>query len=380
MKSVIAAIAVCVALLVQTSVYSGEPGKEGENKDQEKKPSWFDNVQIKGDFRYRHETAKEEDVTDRNRERIRVRLGADAKVDESIKLVFRIASCADNDPRSTNQTLDDGFTHKAVWIDLAYFEAHPKMIKGLSLYGGKMNNPFLTISCNDLIWDFDLTPEGLAFKYSLSLGSLEPFVSGCGFVADERAAENDAWLVGGQTGLSLKCGELVSLKFGIGYFDYQATKGRPTFYHTTEGFGNSVVTVGPTTYYINDYDEFEGFAELSLKVGSVPLSIFADYVTNRAVKQDDTGYLAGFAIGKTKEPGDWSIKYIFRKLEKDAVIGAFTDADCWGGGTNGEGNKLSFELVIVKNTTLGLIAFFDKKDLDNETDYNKYQVDISFKF
>jgi hypothetical protein len=37
-----------ILLLVQTGIFAQEQMKESEKKE-EKKPSWFDNVQIKGD-------------------------------------------------------------------------------------------------------------------------------------------------------------------------------------------------------------------------------------------------------------------------------------------------------------------------------------------
>ena len=53
----------------------------------------------------------------------------------------------------------------------------------------------------------------------------------------------------------------------------------------------------------------------------------------------DTGYLAGFKLGKAKSKGSWQFQYQYEDLEADATLGAITDSDFMGGGTDGEGHK-----------------------------------------
>ncbi|MCX7703972.1 MAG: putative porin [Planctomycetota bacterium] len=344
-----------------------------EEKKEEKKP-WTDNITLLGDFRLRHETIKEENVTERNRERIRVRFGAEAKLNDEFKLTLRLAS-GSSDPVSTNQTLTGGFTRKDINIDLAFFEWNP-IDKKLSFLGGKMKNPLLIPGKSDLIWDGDLSPEGIAVKYTVSAKTVEPFITVAGFSVEERATAPDAWLFAGQGGLTLKFNEDTNLKFGGGYFNYGRTKGYQPFYLTTNGFGNTLVG----GRYANDYNEVEWFIEFKFKTGKIPFILFADYVENNGASEDNTGYLFGFSIGKNKSPGDWSISYDYRRLEKDAVIGAFTDSDSWNGGTNGEGHRFSFEIVVAKNVSLGTTMFLNKKDLDNKTDFKRFQFDLVLKF
>jgi hypothetical protein len=367
--------AFAVLLPVQSRIFAQEQLKE-EKKEPEKKLLWSDNVTVTGDFRYRHETIKEENVTERNRDRVRVRVGAEVKLNDEVKFTLRLAT-GGADPVSTNQTLTEGFSRKSIAVDLAYFEWKPESVKGLSLFGGKMKNPLQMPGSSDLIWDSDLTPEGLAARYSPSAGRIEPFITAAGFSVEERSADPDAWLFAVQSGFSLKFGQNANVKMGAGYFDFGRAEGFKPFYDPTKGFGNTLDAGGN---YANDYGELEGFVEYNFKAGSIPLSLFADYVKNDGASKDNTGYLAGFRIGRSKEPGDWSFLYNYRRLEKDAVIGASTDSDSWGGGTDGKGHKVFFEIVAAKNVSLGATAFFNKKTLDNETDYKRFQFDVVFKF
>ena len=107
-------------------------------------PGWIENVKLGGDFRLRYENIDDDDMNDdRNRGRIRARLKLDAEVNDEIDLHFRFATGSD-DPVSTNQTFDDAFSSKSIWLDHAYFDYQPEWLEGLSLLGGKMKNPYFT--------------------------------------------------------------------------------------------------------------------------------------------------------------------------------------------------------------------------------------------
>jgi hypothetical protein len=55
------------------------------------------------------------------RERIRCPLSATGKVNDNTDVNVRLAT-GSADPVSTNQTLDGGFTSKALWVDHAYYD------------------------------------------------------------------------------------------------------------------------------------------------------------------------------------------------------------------------------------------------------------------
>ncbi|MFO7902329.1 MAG: putative porin, partial [Pirellulaceae bacterium] len=73
----------------------------------------------------------------RNRARFRLRFGIKKTwLDDQIEVGFRLASGSDDDPTSTNQSFDNFWSTKPVWIDLAYATWRPKAIKGLTVTGG----------------------------------------------------------------------------------------------------------------------------------------------------------------------------------------------------------------------------------------------------
>jgi hypothetical protein len=95
------------------------------------------------------------------------------------------------------------------------------------------------------------------------------------------------------------------------------------------------------------------------------------------------GDVYGITIGKAKNPHTWEVGYMNEKLEADATPGSFADADNWGGGTDGKGNKYYGKYQIMKNLQ-GVVTYYDdKKTISNAAktvDYNRLQVDLVASF
>ena len=341
---------------------------------------WAENVKISGDLRYRYEMVDEEGANNRNRNRIRARLGITGKVTDDVEVGLRLAtsepfSSDKGDPVSTNQTLDDAFSKKAIWLDLAYFKWSPKD-SGLNVIGGKMENPFYRVGGNQLIWDSDLTPEGIAIQYIRSLGENdELFANGGGFWVNEVSGGADTELWGIQGGLKHKFADKSTLTGGASYYSYGNINGSGPLIGT--GFqGNS----NAGSLYTNDYDIAEVFGEYGFKLGQTPAAAFVSYVKNTSASTtQDTGWLIGGKLGKCKDPGSWEFSYNYRNLEADAVLGAFSDSDFVGGGTNGKGHRFGYTYQLAKNLQGALTYFLDDKSNDSHG-YNRLQADLVFKF
>ena len=135
--------------------------KVAESKTESTSSSWPDRIKFSGDFRYREEYIDQENKETRNRNRIRLRLAAKAQVNDRLDMNFRLATGVD-DPASGNQTLDGGFNTKDFGLDRAYFNY--KMTDALTLTAGKMKNPAYKAGKNQVIWDNDVNPEGVAIQ------------------------------------------------------------------------------------------------------------------------------------------------------------------------------------------------------------------------
>lgn len=339
--------------------------------------SWTEKVTIKGDFRYRHQTDDPENGLERNRNRFRARIGIDAKLDDQTKLGFQLAS-GSSDPISTNQTLDEGFSSKQVNIDLAYFQWNPARAKGVTLAGGKIKNPFFTPGETEMIWDGDLNPEGIAGTFESSGSETAKFfITLAGFWVEENSSSPDAGLRAAQAGVTLTGkSKKVSATFGGSFYDYSNAKGYSTFYDYEDSFGNSI---DMNDAYMYDYNLLEGFAQVTANAGSTPFSIFASVVSNGDADSAKTGFLVGASIGQAKKTGSAMFRYNYRKVERDAVVGAFTDSDFGGGGTDRKGHEIGLDVMASSKVKLGATVFLVKKGLENSTDHNILQLDANFK-
>ncbi len=332
--------------------------------------SWADKIKLGGDLRYRHEYKDVDEKVERHRQRIRLRVSASAEVNDALKVMVRLASGSD-DPVSSNQTLDDFGSSKSLNLDRGYFAW--SVMEGVELLGGKMAKPFICVS--DLIWDGDYNPEGLAAK--AEMGAL---MASAGYLwIDERSGdEDDGMLYVGQVAGQMDMDD-ISVLVGASLYYYDNLEGEALY--DGDSFGNSTVTVGEGDdageVFATGFEEIEGFAQIKMNMG-MPVTLYGQYVVNEGADDNDTGYLAGVSLGKAKAAGSMAVGYNYRDLEADAVLGALSDSDMAGGGSDIKGHKISAKYQIAKNWQLA--AAYLIGEAAGSTDYNTLQVDLVAKF
>jgi len=374
--------------------------------------AWFSRWTLKGDFRYRHEWINDgtfpDRQRDRNRHRVRVRLGAFAEVNDEWDVGIQLATGGAG-PTGTNQTLDTFFTSKAVFWDLLYARYQPKKIENLQVIFGKMKMPFYE-AARDLIWDSDVRPEGIAAKYHVKAAeNLTVYFNGGGFWVDERqfdAVSNDTadtslWAAQIYAKLDVpQVTEKCYVKSGITYYDYGNIEGFPASLGLA---GNTGDIARGLNRYAMDYDIWNPFVEVGFPVAKLPFKVFGDLVINSAAedpqrlpirpgqmnpyafpKENDFGWAAGFQLGQAKKPGSWQLAYKYRVLDPDAVVGALSDADFGGGGTNSKGHRVSIGYALAKNVVIAATYLCDEQNVQSHADDDDFrhalQVDLKLKF
>ena len=131
-----------------------------------------------GDIRFRYESilnqlnsqpstdntsAVGNQLTARNRFRLRARLAARAQLSKEFEMGLRLATGADPDIISSNQTLTDFFSHKNFALEQAYVTYKPSFLPGFQVQGGKFEVPWLR---TEMTIDNDLNPEGMNESYT----------------------------------------------------------------------------------------------------------------------------------------------------------------------------------------------------------------------
>src|SRR3954468_470853 len=142
---------------------------------------------------------------DRNRVRLRLRLGVEGKLNEDFNAGIYLAtgiwgngSPTFTDPISTNETATGFFEKKTIGLDRGWITYNPVAHKWLNLTGGKFA---YTWQRTNYMFDPDLNPEGFSKKFSFDMnhGLLKNVTfQGMQLIFNEASKGRDGKAVGGQ--------------------------------------------------------------------------------------------------------------------------------------------------------------------------------------
>lgn len=350
--------------------------KSASQAEFEKKVAWATKTQFKGDVRVRQETINIDGQTnsqDKDRQRIRARLGAYTEINPQVSTGIRIATGGSSDARSTNQDLDGYFVKKDLWLDLGYIDYAPTAVKNLHVIGGKMNQPW--VSMGDVIWDGDINPEGLATTYSIPLGGKSELFGSAGYYTLKDNIDGEGTQF--RHDLSMTAGQL-GAKFAP-TDNLKVTVGGSVYAFDNDKDSAALRVNGNTT---NQFRLYEGFGQVDISGLGLPLALYGQYVVNNDSTDDqDTAWLTGI---KTKVFG-FGLDYNYRDTQRNAVVGAFTDSDFANGTTGSRGHKIKVGYEIDKNFSVGATYFLTKADYAyanaaRDSDAKTLQLDVEAKF
>jgi hypothetical protein len=353
---------------------------------------------------------------DRQRLRIRARLGLSAKITDHVSAGLRITTGNTSDPVSTNQTLGSDFNKFSLVLDRAFVKAKPW--EWLSISGGRMPNPFFS---TDLVWDDDLNFDGVAATFNpwiRSDRSGKPFFTLGAFPLQEVESSTtnlarDKWLYAAQAGLDWKMDANTRWRFGVAYYDYSNIEAiaDPTIDGLYE-YADSVLKSrqkGNTMYEVapNDNPGLFGLAadySLVNLTATVDLAHFepvhvildGDVVKNVGYDEGEVnsllvngpleagtlGWQARVTVGlpSMQYRGDWQVFLGYRHLESDAVLDAFADSDFRLGGSNSKGYFIGGLYGVDRNSWLSAKWLSADEIYGEPFGVDVVQVDFNAKF
>lgn len=344
---------------------------------------------------------------DRNRLRLRARLGVLATVADGVSVGMRLSTGSSTVPVSANYTLGNMNNRPPVLFDQAYVKADP--LSWLTLIGGRMPNPWFS---SDLVWADDLSFDGAAvLAKPRLLQDLSGFVTAGAFPLQEIELSNhDKWLYGAQIGAEWNPNRLRA-KIGVAYYDYRNIAGirNALNSHLLDYTAPLYLQKGNTLFNISqdsakpeqyalaaDYKDLDIAALLDFTAaGQVHVALAADAVKNigfdrqeilsrtglNVDKQID-GSLVKLSVGMAKlgERNDWQVYVGYKRVEADAVLDAFTDSDFHLGGTNAKGWIVGGGYGLTHNTSVSLRWLSADEVTGPPVSIDVGQVDLNVKF
>lgn len=356
-----------------------------------------------------------------NRMRERLRLGMNARINDSLRAGIRITTGNTSTPVSTNQTLGNTANRYAIVLDESYLEYLLKTGAGnkLEAWGGRFPNPFYS---TDLVWDTDVNFEGGALSWHEgAVGYLRGLYATVGgfIVQSEQQYCSTKYLYGAQLGGDWTLGagaDASRLKVGLAWYDYAHIYGIPNLVvdsHYNDCTAPQYIQKGNSMMRIsNDTGETSGdprrvglasdFNILNLTAsydvtasGPVHLVLTADYARNlgfdRAEILQRTGedirprvngyqFIATLGHLKVERRNDWQAFGGYKWLERDAVLDAFTDSDFHGGGTDAKGWFLGANYGLMKDAWLAFRLMSTDAIDGPPLGLNTVQLDLNARF
>ena len=368
-----------------------------------------------GDLRLRNEQFWYDDSfgapaqDDRNRFRYRLRFGFKKKLNDVFTVGVRLASGVASN--STNVSFGDSsafdaedFGNDAVSIDQAYLKLDLPTPAGMDLktsfVAGKFGNPLVWKNSKDLvIWDSDITPEGL-YLTSTWKPSEQTTLFGtlAYYIIDEDSSTKDPKLIALQLGGSTALADEVEVGLRGSWYEWRSLD--DDFITRTTAFGSL-----PGAYDVDDQQAQVGELTAYARVEASevwPVLLYAQFLRNFNAEadplglagQEDSGYGFGLEIGSSKKL--FKAGFAYFHVEANATPALITDSDLFDSQTNREGFTAYFERVIFEKLTFKL-TYFDGDEIEDDpifapagiilgppirsrSDRRRLQTDISIEF
>ncbi len=355
-----------------------------------------DKFKLTADFRLRLEQdwdSQRSDGTprsDRLRLRIRARLGADYRASDIFSFGARIRTGSNDSQQSPHITIADFNNNDTGDSDINFDKWFVKAAQdGFSGWGGRNSFPFW--KPNELFWDDDVTPAGVALSYKAGLTDDTNLTFNTGYF----------WLPAGMRAFSgnLGAGQVV-VTTRVGEGDLTAAGGYFGIIADSTNSNNSKYVQGNGT---RDYNIWVGNLQYKMDVAGVPLTFGGDYMHNAKnysaaelapffsavdnVSPNDTdGFDLYVQAGSLKKKGGWQGTYSYARIETFAVNNSFAQDDWvrWGSAAQTTGSNMKgheFELGYAFSSDTNLRArLFIVESITNREDGNRFRLDFNHIF
>jgi hypothetical protein len=347
-------------------------------------------VKVSVDFRLRFEMdwdskrANGTERSDRNRARIRGRIGAQYDPIPELGFAVRLRTGSKMSQQSPHLTVadfsSDGHGDRDATLDKYYAKAK---LDPVWVWGGRNSFPFW--KQNELFWDDDVTLLGGAagFDYAADFGKLS--LIGGYFRLPDGTVHYAGEMGAGQVVYSGEVSEGVRLTAAAGLFALDGDGDGDI--HLRNNNGQRDYTIGVASLQV----KMTAF-ELPLAFGLDLMHNFEDYSASdadaftAANHDEDTGFVIQARIGGLKEKGEWLAGYYYSCIETLAVNAAYAQDDWvrWGSGgqtdsSDLKGHELRLAYALAGNANL-VARLYIVEAITSAQDGKRFRLDFNIKF
>ncbi len=281
--------------------------------DESKPLRFFGDLRVRGELDRNFRASDGVRHSNRDRARFRLRGGFVYRRSRHVAFGGRVRTSLNDE--SAYATFGDELAPKGVFIDKAYIQT---MWTGGTLWIGK--NDFPLWRRNQLLWDDDITPEGLAVSQHRRLRKDLTLSGYFGYFILQPSANTSlidlTRLATFQIVASHRRGTL-SLRSGLAYLDF------------SHNFDIEDRRLGDLDYRITSLS-----VSATTTSWRFPITIGGDLYLNLEGyrpkmfnRSEKTGWSLSGGVGSLKETGDWTIRYTYAYIEKYAVVAGYAQDD-----------------------------------------------------
>lgn len=351
---------------------------------------WIDsntNLTFYGDLRLRFEAdwdsqnAAGVERDDRNRGRLRARAGFNYKVSDAWSFGSRIRTGSSRSQQSPHLTFaaDDGLRDDLDFVADRYFVQFKQ--DAFTGWAGRNTSPFW--QQNELFWDEDVTPTGLAGTYDVKLGEGTLSTIAGGFYLPDGGYDLNGQMLAGQ------------LKYSLPVKTSQVTVAAGLHFMNGESGANNLLSRnGERDYLIG-----VASAQWTIPLKGIPLTLGGDVFNNfqnydaadvapfPAADDDETfGFVLSASLGQLKKKHDWQVAYFYSHIETFAVNASYAQDD-WvrfgngpqTAGSDFEGHEIRAAYALSKNINV-MARMYLVEAITTVQDGNRFRLDLNWKF
>jgi hypothetical protein len=336
-------------------------------------------IRLSGDLRLRGEGFWYDedavgDESNRYRGRYRLRIAATADVNDSMTAFVRLAS-GEGDNRSTNTSFGrpgPDFDQDPIFLDRASLETRAPehwLPAGTTaaVEVGKQPNPFVWKGARDvMLWDNDITPEGVALRGRAELAKgLQAFANAGYFIIDENSSNSDPHVIGTQVGAEYAASVPLVVGGRVSWYGFRSLDSA-FLQRGIDGTDGSTNSAGNLPGMVDggiDVGELGAYATWKGLEGW-PVTLYGYVANNFSAEQssltpeagsESLAWGAGLELGDKKHVAQLGVAWLH--IEANAFPSMYIDGDFLDGVTNREGLSFWGSRQILSNTDFNVSVF-----------------------